>query len=219
MKKTVIEKHFDKIAKNYDSGKHKYSYYYKNLKMLLGSLIPDSSKVFEIGCGTGDLLVHLRPKIGYGMDISDEMIKIAKSKHVPNKYLKFSTFWPKDKFDYIFMSDVIEHLDNPEDIFNKISFLMNKKSIFICTMANPFWEPLLMFWERLGWKMKEGPHKRIEYKVLKGVVKRSGMKIIKHGYKLLVPIDIPLITEIANKYLEKPFRKFAFIEYFVARAI
>jgi ubiquinone/menaquinone biosynthesis C-methylase UbiE len=74
MKKTVVEKHFDKVAGNYDLGKRKYSYYYSNLKKLLGFLIPQNSRVYEIGCGTGDLLVSLKPKVGYGMDVSGQMI-------------------------------------------------------------------------------------------------------------------------------------------------
>jgi len=32
----------------------------------------------------------------------------------------------------------------------------------------------------------------------------------------LIPIKIPIITDFANKYLEKGLQKLAFIEYFVA---
>ena len=74
MKKTVVEKHFDKVADTYDKGKRRYSYYYSSLKMLLRDLIGKNKKVFEFGCGTGDLLVSLNPRLGYGMDISSKMI-------------------------------------------------------------------------------------------------------------------------------------------------
>jgi len=214
--KTKVEKHFDKIAKSYDLGKQKYSYYYENLKSLLGSLISRNKIVFEIGCGTGDLLVSLNPKNGYGMDISDQMVKLAKSKYKSKKNLTFSTKWPNETFDYIFMSDVIEHLERPEETFKNISELMNKKSKFVITMANPTWEPLLMVWEKLGLKMPEGSHKRIRYKDIEVLIEEAGMKIIKHGYKLLIPVWIPVITNFINKYLEKYFQRLAFIEYFVA---
>lgn len=217
MAKTASEKHFDKIAAGYDLGKRKYSYYYESLKKLLGSLIPHGESVCEIGCGTGDLLVSLMPRRGYGMDISKEMISIASMKHSKEIQIRFSTKWPKEKFDYIFMSDVIEHLENPNEIFRKITKLMDKKSIFILTMANPIWEPLLMIWERLGWKMPEGPHVRLSTNNLKLIINNSKLTIIKHDYKLLMPINIPIITEFANKYLEKYLRPLAFIEYFSLR--
>lgn len=215
MEKTIVEKHFDEVAKGYDSGKRKYSYYYESLKELLGELIPKEKRVFEIGCGTGDLLASLKPKVGYGIDISDRMIKIAREKYQNLKNLRFSTVWPIEDFDYIFMSDVIEHLESPEELFKEVSKLMGENTVFINTMANPFWEPLLMIWEKLGWKMKEGPHRRIKNNELRIMFEKAGMKITKHDYRLLIPIQIPLVTKFANRYLEKYLKRLAFIEYFV----
>jgi hypothetical protein len=187
MKKTLVEKHFDKVAKDYDSGKRKYSYYYESLKRLLGSLIPKG----------------------------DQMIAISKTKYRNAKNLEFSTVWPTDYFDYIFMSDVVEHLEDPLEIFKKISKLINERSKFIVTMANPTWEPLLMVWEKLGLKMLEGPHKRVAFEDLEFMIQESGMRISKHDYRLLVPVEVPFVTNFANKHLEKPFKRLAFIEYLV----
>ena len=212
-----VKTHFDKIAKDYDAGKQKYSYYYESLKKLLGFLIPQDKKVCEIGSGTGDLLVSLKPKNGYGMDISSQMIKKARIKYGSKKNLIFSTLWPKEKYDYIFMSDVVEHLEKPEETFRNIFKLMKKESVFINTMANPIWEPFLMFWEKMGWKMKEGPHKRVEYKELKNMLEKSGMKVVKHDHTLLMPIYIPAVSKFINKYLEGIFKRFSFVEYFVAK--
>jgi len=215
--KISIEKHFDKVAVSYDVGKEKYSFYYTSLKKLLVKIIGKNKVVFEFGCGTGDLLASLNPRVGYGMDISPEMIRLAKTRHENNKNLVFSTQLPKGKFDYIFLSDVIEHLEKPQNNFSEIVDLTGPKTKLIITMANPLWEPLLMVWENLGWKMKEGPHKRITFEELRFMIEESGMKIIKHDYKLLIPIKIPIITNLVNKYLEKYFKKFAFIEYFVIK--
>jgi len=215
MAKTAVEKHFDKVASSYDSGKNKYSFYYSNLKKLLASLIEKNKCVFEFGCGTGDLLTSLNPKRGYGMDISPQMIAIAKVRHKDNKNLVFSTQLPKVKFDYIFLSDVIEHLEKPENNFDEMANLMKPKAKLILTMANPTWEPLLMIWEKLGLKMKEGEHNRIKNHELRIMLEKSGMKVIKHDYKLLIPIKIPLVTDFANRYLERYLKGLAFIEYFV----
>jgi S-adenosylmethionine-diacylgycerolhomoserine-N-methlytransferase len=41
----------------------------------------------EIGCGTGEILRHLKNKNTYGLDISNDMLKICKSKISRSKYL------------------------------------------------------------------------------------------------------------------------------------
>jgi len=217
MKKSSVETHFDEVAKDYDYYKKNNKYYYDNLKKLLKSLIPQNKKVFEVGCGTGDLLATLKPKKGYGMDLSSGMIQLAKSKYKKSKNLKFSTTWPLRYYDYIYMSDVIEHLENPKGVFEKISKLMDSDAIFICTMANPIWEPLLMFWERMGWKMPEGKHYRMTFDEIDQILKKVGLTVTKHNYRLLIPVNIPFLSKLANKYLEKFFQKYAFIEYFVAK--
>lgn len=221
---SLVEKHFDAIAGNYDYYKNRNSFYYDNLKKLLGSLIPQGKIVFEIGCGTGDLLASLSPKVGYGMDISSEMIKNAKMKYVLNKNLHFFTNQQLSINnyqlpDFIFMSDVIEHLENPKGTFRKISKMMSKNTIFINTMANPFWEPVLILAEKLGLKMPEGKHRRISYENIKTDLKSAGLKIVRHDYKLLMPVNIPVVTKCANKYLEKLLKRYAFIEFFTAAKV
>jgi 2-polyprenyl-3-methyl-5-hydroxy-6-metoxy-1,4-benzoquinol methylase len=216
MKKSLVEKHFDKIAADYDYYKNKNSFYYRNLKKLLANLIPRNMKILEIGCGTGELLISLRPKYGYGQDISGKMIKMSRSKYKTNENIKFSTNWPKGKFDYIFMSDVVEHLENPGETFSKIVSHMDKDTIFINTMANPLWESILLTAEKLGLKMPEGPHRRITNSELGIILKKTGLKIVKHDYKLLIPVDVPFLSKFANTHLEKYFKKLAFVEYFTA---
>ncbi len=217
MRRTPVQKHFDKIAADYDAYTKKRSLHYSTLKKLIRRLIGKNKKVFEVGCGTGDLLYSLEPKYGYGMDISGEMIRIANTKYQKSKNLKFSTKWPLEKFDFIFMSDVVEHLESREEAFKRIVSLMRPTGVFVNTMMNPVWVPAEFVYNLFGWKMPEGPHKRVGYNTLKTEMEKSGMKIVDHDYTLLMPIRIPLITHLLNTYLAKPLRRFAFIEFFVCK--
>lgn len=212
----TIVNHFNKIAKDYDYYKQKNKFYYSNLKTLVRDLIPKNSSVLEFGCGTGDLISFLNPTSGEGYDPSVEMIKIARQKRTKQN-IKFTTNLPTNKFDCIFLSDVIEHLDNPIKEFENIKNILNKSGKLIITMANPIWEPILITGEKLGLKMPEGPHNRIRYKDIKLIVNSLGLKIIKHDYKLLMPVHIPFLTNFVNSYLEKYLKKLCFIEYFVVQ--
>ncbi|OGC92143.1 hypothetical protein A3D85_01965 [Candidatus Amesbacteria bacterium RIFCSPHIGHO2_02_FULL_47_9] len=210
----AIKFHFNRIAADYDSYKRRNWYYYSSLKSLLSSLIPFHRRVLEVGCGTGDLLAYLHPKYGYGIDISSHMLTIAKTKY---PYLRFSTHYPGEKFEYIFMSDVIEHLTDPLAILNKITKFMTKHSVFICTMANPKWEPILMLAEKLRLKMPEGPHNRINFAQLQHLLLNSGLQITCHDYCLLCPVYLPIISNFSARHLEKYLKSWSFIEYVVAK--
>lgn len=218
---TQVKKHFDQVARDYDKYKEENKFYYNGLKNLLSTLIPNNKNILEIGCGTGDLLASLIPKIGHGIDLSPEMIKLAKTKYSTSKNLSFSTQsigkFKNKNLDYVFMSDVIEHLEDPQKVFNQISQTMNKNTIFICTYANPIWEPVLMLAEKLKLKMPEGDHYRIKFKDIESMLNKANLKLTTHNYNLLLPINLPIITTFANKYLEPILKPLCFTEYFVAR--
>lgn len=197
-----ITKHFDKLAVDYDSYKQKNAYYYKNLKKTYAELIPDAknSKIIEIGCGTGDIIASLKPAAGMGIDISKSMIALARKKHFEIRFevAAAETVKLKEKFDYIILPDVIEHLQDVEKIISNLKNLMKPDSRIIISMANPVWEPVLKLLEFFRLKMPEGPHKRISITNLKRIIKSKKLEIVDERFRLLVPADLPLISKINN---------------------
>lgn len=212
-----VRDHFDRIAPNYDAYKRRYAFYYLHLKELLRQLIPAERVVLEIGCGTGDLLAWVKPRVGYGVDISPQMIKLAQRKYPSLHFTVQSLPKFKTKFDYIFACDVVEHLENLPQMFSAINKLMSRQTIFVCTMANPIWEPVLLVAEKLGLKMPEGAHRRHSGEQISKYLRQSGLKVIKHDHRLLLPIYIPLVSLLVNSYLEPHFKRYAFIEYFIIK--
>jgi SAM-dependent methyltransferase len=81
----------------------------------------------EIGCGPGRLM---RPLAQYfteihGVDVSDEMIKLAKERlrNTPNAYPQVASGsdlsqFPDDKFDFVYSYAVFQHIPSREVVFN-----------------------------------------------------------------------------------------------------
>lgn len=216
------QSHFNRIAHRYDAYKRKNSFYYSSLKSLLGSLIPSGKSVLEIGCGTGELLASLKPSKGLGIDISSEMVSLAKKKYGTNPRLDFKIgsaekLLINGKWDYVIMVDVVEHLVDHRTVFSRISRFIGPHTKLIITMANPIWEPILVLAEKLRLKMPEGPHRRIKFNQIKSFLKAEQLTIIKHDFDLLIPVFIPGITSIINNGLKSKYiKKYAFIEIIVA---
>lgn len=215
------EQHFDEIAKDYDYWKKKNWYYYLNLKALYGSFIPSESKVWEIGCGTGDILASLGSSAGYGTDISQKMINIARKKYAGNSNLKFEAaditkMTDIQDYDYILMADVLEHVEGLDGFFTGLNRITKPNAKIIISVANPLWEPILMLSEKLGMKMPEGPHWRLSIKQNEEIFHKNGFKIKEKGYRLLVPKKFPCSDWLNSGFHKLPvLNRLGFIIYWV----
>jgi 2-polyprenyl-3-methyl-5-hydroxy-6-metoxy-1,4-benzoquinol methylase len=218
---TFSESHFDAIAAEYDYWKQKNSYYHENLKQLYGQFIPRGAKVLEIGCGTGDILARLDPKEGRGVDVSEEMVEIARHKYAKRPELHFERediFERADSFGYpyIFLADVLEHVGDLERFVRQLAARTDSGASVVISVANPLWEPVLMLAEKLHMKMPEGPHTRDSIPETERIFKAAGFTLAERGYRLLVPKRLPGADWINARFYSWPLiRRFGFVVYWV----
>lgn len=207
-----VKEHFEQIASSYDKFKRKNWYYFQNINQIPLEKIKTGKKILDIGCGTGTLLLKLKPSYGVGIDISEMMIKIARQKNKSKKIFfwtgKIEKFSSRQKFDYIIMVDVIEHLENIQSTVACLKKFVHKNSEILIVMVNPLWEPILMILEKLKLKMPEGPHNRINGKVLEKIFKKNNFVLKEHSYGQFTPLYIPLLSDFLNRNIPRiPFLK------------
>ena len=195
-----VEKHFDGIAPDYDFWKEKNSYYYSTIKAFISRIIPPGRSVLEVGCGTGEILATMKPKRGVGIDISKKMVDLASQKfpeytfiHSPIEDLQLD-----EKFDYIIMVDVVDHVYDVVDVFKSLYRFCKPTTRIILTTINPWWDPVLLFMEKIGAKMPEGPHNFIEKGNLRRIFEMMDFVVSYSGFLLLFPKRIPWLSYLAN---------------------
>lgn len=96
-------------------------------------MIKENSDVLDIGCGDGAFLNYLKDKKEVnelGIDISTSGIERTKQKGVNAQIKRIDDFGSDEKFDYVVMSEVIEHVSNSEHFVRK-SFDMVDKALII----------------------------------------------------------------------------------------
>jgi cyclopropane fatty-acyl-phospholipid synthase-like methyltransferase len=69
----LLSDHFDWVSDNDAYARKVQSGFHAQLAEQLKHLIPEGSRVLEVGCGRGDLLRALRPKAGLGIEFSSKM--------------------------------------------------------------------------------------------------------------------------------------------------
>lgn len=106
----------------------------------------DFKKCLEIGCGTGKNTEWLITKASQitAVDLSVEMLKIAKTK-INSEKVKFiqadiTNKWvfTNEKFDLITFSLVLEHIENLNEIFQKLSITTKSNGIVYVGELHPF---------------------------------------------------------------------------------
>jgi GT2 family glycosyltransferase/intein/homing endonuclease/2-polyprenyl-3-methyl-5-hydroxy-6-metoxy-1,4-benzoquinol methylase len=95
------------------------------------SLIPEGSKVLEIGCSSGYGLRFFPKNIQYtGIDYDEAIINYARENFAgPNRKFicaDINTFEFKEHYDVIVAYEIIEHLDNGKEIAQKLKNHCNK---------------------------------------------------------------------------------------------
>jgi len=122
-------------------------------------------------------------------------------------------------FDYVVMSDLIGSLEDVLPILRNAHNVMNGRSRLVLTHYNHFWEPVVRVAEWLNIKRKVSRHNWLSVADVDNLLNLAGFESIRHGRRMLLPVNVPLVSWFANRYLaELPLlRKLCFCNFVVAR--
>jgi ubiquinone/menaquinone biosynthesis C-methylase UbiE len=129
---------FNKQAEAYDEGHDgKFvSPMYDEIVNRVLSLNP--KKILDVGCGTGNILIRLAKNKDlslYGLDISENMIEMAKKNLGHRVELKIGDSehmpWEDDCFDVIFCNASFHHYPDPEKVLLEMKRLLKNNGTLI----------------------------------------------------------------------------------------
>ena len=92
---------------------------------LIAELVPKGSRVLDLGCGNGDLLVHLREHrgcSGYGIEIADADVLACQQRGVNVIQLNLEeglALFDDRSFDVVLQLDTLQHLKNTEKMLRE----------------------------------------------------------------------------------------------------
>ena len=146
-KESNQESHFDEFAYDWWNKSGHYKLLHRlnpiRLEYILSKCNINNKRVLDIGCGGGILSEQLHKEGAEvtGIDSSSKSIKIARQhaeeQNYNIKYINKSIFdiTDLDNFDVIVCFEMIEHIDKPDKLINKINELGAKKSsLFLSTI-------------------------------------------------------------------------------------
>lgn len=217
----ILRDYFDSIASSRRRWKKRNRAYHRLVEKYYRFLVPENSRVIEIGCGTADLLDALRPSEGTGVDFSRKMLEIAAAGHPHYDYhlQEAESLRLDDKFEYVIMSDLVGCLWDVQKAFGALRGITHESSRVIVSHHNFLWQPVLRMLEMVGLKAKHPLQSWLSSRDVIKLLELEGFECVRTMKKILFPLRIPFFgwffnTVLANLPL---LNHLALVNFIVAR--
>lgn len=202
--------HWDEVARRFGARDGWGGEYHRRLAEVYGSLIPPGKRVLEIGCGQGDLLASLKPSQGVGVDFSGEMIERASARHPEIEFVcadahELPPEVGGDGFDFIVLSDLVNDIWDVQELFRQVRRLSNPATRLILNFYSRVWELPLGAARRLGLAKPLRAQNWLTVADVVGLLALEDFEIINRRDEVLLPLRVPVLSTLVNRYLAKIF--------------
>jgi SAM-dependent methyltransferase len=187
------------------------AYFRGTLARILRTRILPGQRVLEIGCGSGRLLAALEPSRGVGIDLSARAIASARARYA-GRDLHFLEGDGSDPgllasaggpFDAIVLVNVVTQLDDVQRAFEALQGVCHARTRLHVWSYSRLWQPALAALERLGLKNDSPPESWLPPEEVEHMLQLADFERIRHERAVLLPARVPLLAELANRYLAR----------------
>ena len=211
--------HWDTIANKSFSNFN--SYYHRYLERIYKYIIPQGLRVLEIGCGKGELLASVNPKDGVGVDQSGEMIRQAKEKYPKLNFhhSRGENVHLEGTFDIIILSDLLNNIWDVQELLAHLQQYCDDSTRIVINAYSRLWQPFLNLARKIGLAAPMLPQNWLTVDDLKNLLSLEDFEIVQASNEIILPVNIPLVSYLANRYLAKifPFKFFSLTNVLVVR--
>lgn len=129
------------------------------------------------------------------------------------------TSLPSGQFDYLIALDSLGEALDIESFLTETRTHVTPTGRLILTHYNALWEPILRLASWLKLRKVTGDQNWLTMGDLKNLAYLSHWEVVRSGTKLLLPLYLPIISWLSNKFLAQwwPFSKLGLFHYLVLR--
>jgi SAM-dependent methyltransferase len=177
-------------------------YLQKDLATALGQLIHHDASVLEAGVGAGKLLGALPNEERWGVDILQEAVHTARELD-PTMHLEVQDATSMQlgrQFDAIICDRLCHSVPDIQQLLENLgSHLAPNGRLFLVTF-NFLWAVPLSIGEKVGFNEPSPPQNWLSASDLDNLFALTGLESIRFDDRLLVPMEVPFVTRILNRY-------------------
>jgi len=203
------------------------SFYYDEDYRYMRFLIPEGSRVLDLGCGTGRLLAALKPSRGIGVDFSSRMIDIARGRY-PNLEFRVGDIEDDEvikgiegPFDYIVLSDTIGSLDDCQTSLRQLYRLCDRNTRVVVAYYSRMWEPILALAKLFRLQMPQVRQNWLSSEDIENLFELADFEVVKREWRQLLPRRVLGLGWLINRLLAPipVIRRACLRDYVIARPV
>ena len=171
--------------------------------------VPPGERVLDLGCGAGHLLAALEPSRGVGIDVSAPAIREARERHGGERlsFIEGDVADPAllarsgGPFDTILLINVVTHLTDVQATLEALHAVSHPRTRVLIYSYSRLWQPLLRLAELFGMKYRQPPEAWLPPEEIKAMLELADFEVVRDDWHLVCPVGIPLVADLANRYL------------------
>ncbi|MSR42389.1 MAG: glycosyltransferase [Phycisphaerales bacterium] len=182
--------------------------YRTSLVRILKHIVMPDARVLQLGCGTGEILAAVHPSRGLGIEIAPKCVQEARARNVGSPQLEFvegdpESTVPDEEFDYVIASDLLLDCFDVDDLLTNVRKACSPSTRLVLTNYSQLWRPLLKFARALGFAKPRFGRTWFSPADLRQALARGGFEVVYDSAETLIPVAIPVVSTIANRFLAK----------------
>jgi SAM-dependent methyltransferase len=219
----ITRQHLDNIQAFYDRAPEAAHWTSRGYRRLLAHyynlLIPAEASVLEIGCGTGGLLGQLHAARRVGIDLSPRQIEAARAAvpavefHVQaGESLELTGV-----FDSIIISDTLNLAADVQAMLARLQPCTHAGTRLVVNFQNTLWRPLFSLAELLGLRAHQPRSSWLASSDVVNLLHLGGWNPLTLHGRILVPLPLPGLDLVFNRWLAPLLHWFCLTFFIVAR--
>ena len=192
-------------------------YLRSDISSVMRRLIPEDTRVLEVGVGGGHVLSALPNAVRDGIDVLPEALRAAQRRD-PAMRLELGdvlTFKPRTRYDAIVCDRLLHSIPDVQSMLDQLVAHLEEDGRIYLTCFNFLWGLPLAAATRLGLIEPSPPENWFSESTLHNLFSLSGLEPVYYEDRILVPFDIPSLNKFVAQF--PPFRYGSLYRTYVLR--
>jgi SAM-dependent methyltransferase len=219
----TLHPHLEKMRVFYENAPTSHSWIARGYRRLLAHyynlLIPAQASVLEIGCGSGELLAHIRAGRKVGIDLSAHQIASARIRVPAGEFhvQAGENLTLTERFDYIIISETLNQAADVQQLFERLHTVSHPHTRLVFNYFSNLWRPILAVATALGLHARQPQSSWISTADVRNFLQLADWQPILVQSRILIPFSLLGLDRILNRWFAPLLAWFCLTVFCVAR--